>query len=129
MLNKKGEKNMENERKKESFIEKIKGFFRKLFKKEQVTALPNPEPEKIEKDKDENNVLNINKEESLKLYNDVKNNKVSLDSLTREQLIMFITLANEEIKILDKKIDNEITEINMYRKEIDFYEKKLGEEV
>lgn len=114
---------MKNE-KRQGFIEKIKAFFIKLFRKENVVALPNPS----EKENKESAVsLSINKEEALELYNNVKKGNVLIESLTREQLIMFIALANEEIKILDKKIDNEITEANMYRKDIEFYESKLVE--
>ena len=38
---------MENDREKESFIDKIKAFFRKIFKKESVTSLPEPEKKKM----------------------------------------------------------------------------------
>ena len=117
---------MENERKKVSFLEKIKSFFRRIFKKDNVISLPEPEGKKeiVEETKIS---LNTNKKEAMELYKKIKESIIPIETLTREQLIMFITLANEEIKILEKKIDNEITETNMYQREIEYYEAKLGE--
>ncbi|MBR3255151.1 MAG: hypothetical protein IKF97_02845 [Clostridia bacterium] len=115
---------MEKEVKKENFIEKIKAFFRKIFKKKQLDALPQPEEKaeiKVEVTKEPTNDINLNKEESMKLYNDIKARTISVDDLTRGQLIMFIMLATEELKVLEQKIENEITEANVYKKDIDFY--------
>ena len=115
---------MEKEVKKENFIEKIKAFFRKIFKKKQLDALPQPEVKaeiKVEVTKEPTNDINLNKEESMKLYNDIKARTISVDDLTRGQLIMFIMLATEELKVLEQKIENEITEANVYKKDIDFY--------
>ena len=101
---------MEKEVKKENFIEKIKAFFRKIFKKKQLDALPQPE-EKAE----------IKVEVTKEPTNDIKARTISVDDLTRGQLIMFIMLATEELKVLEQKIENEITEANVYKKDIDFY--------
>ena len=116
---------MEKEIKKESFIEKIKAFFRKIFKKKQLVALPQPEEkaeikteEKVEESSKD---VKLNKEESMKIYNDVKAKTISVDELTREQLIMFIMLATEELKVLEQKIDQETTEANVLKKDIEFY--------
>lgn len=115
---------MEKEVKKESFIEKIKVFFRKIFKKKQLDALPQPEEKaeiKTEEAKEPTNDVKLNKEEGMKLYNDIKARTISVDDLTREQLMLFIILATEELKVLEQKIDNEITEANVYKKDIEYY--------
>ena len=119
---------MKKEVKKESFIEKIKVFFRKIFKKKQLDALPQPEEKaeiKTEEDKETTNDVKLNKEEGMKLYNDIKARTISVDDLTREQLMLFIILATEELKVLEQKIDNEITEANVYKKDIEFYKTKF----
>ena len=119
---------MKKEVKKESFIEKIKVFFRKIFKKKQLDALPQPEEKaeiKTEEAKEPTNDVKLNKEEGMKLYNDIKARTISVDDLTREQLMLFIILATEELKVLEQKIDNEITEANVYKKDIEFYKTKF----
>lgn len=119
---------MGKEVKKENFIEKIKAFFRKIFKKKQLDALPQPEEKaeiKVEVAKEPTNDIKLNKEESMKLYNDIKARTISVDDLTRGQLIMFIMLATEELKVLEQKIENEITEANVYKKDIEFYKKEF----
>lgn len=103
---------------KESVWEKIKNIFKNIFKKEKVKNLPQPEEQ----------AKNIkSKEECLDLYKKIKENKVDIKTLTREDLIMFIKLGTEELKFLDRRIESEKTECKMYEREIEFYQKKLGE--
>lgn len=120
---------MEKENKKESFIERIKAFFRKIFKKKQLVALPQPEKKeetKVEEvTKEPAKDIQLNKEESMKLYSDIKARNISVDELTREQLIMFIMLATQELKVLEQKIEQETTEANVYKKEIEHYKKEF----
>ena len=115
---------MEKEIKKESFIERIKAFFRRIFKKKQLVALPQPEEKvelKAEETKEPTNDIKLNKEESMKLYSEIKAKTVSIDELTREQLMLFIILATEELKVLEQKIEQETTEANVYKKDIEYY--------
>ena len=120
---------MEKEIKKESFIEKIKAFFRRIFKKKQLVALPQPEEKSEIKAEETTNEpakeVQLNKEESMKLYSDIKARNISVDELTREQLIMFIMLATQELKVLEQKIEQETTEANVYKKEIEYYKKEF----
>lgn len=102
-----------------SIWEKIKNFFSNIFKKEKIEALPEPEEQPKIKMK--------SKEEFLELYKKIKEDQVDIKTLSREDLIMFIKLGTEELKFLDKRIESEKTECNMYQKEIEFYQRKLGE--
>jgi hypothetical protein len=110
---------MGDERKKDNLVDKIKRFFANIFGKNKVKSLPEP--------MEESKVNVLNKEDFLNLYKKIKERQVDIKTLTREELIMFIKLGKEEIKFLEKRIENEKTECNMYQKEIDFYQKKLAE--
>ena len=110
---------MSSERKNESVWEKVKRFFANIFGKNKIKALDEP--------KKEVKINTINKEEFLELYKRIKTNQVNINTLTREELIMFIKLGKEELKFLDKRIESEKTECNMYNKEIEFYQSKLSE--
>ena len=120
---------MESERK--GLWEKIKNFFRKIFKKEKIKALPQPEQhieEHIEEHQEEQPQPSMkSKEECLELYKKIKNDQVDIRTLEKEDLIMFIKLGTEELKFLEKRIESEKTEYNMYLKEIEYYQNKLGE--
>ena len=69
----------------------------------------------------------IDKESTLKLYSDLKNNKVSIESLSLEEIKILIKLADEEVKILKSKLENEITEIKIVEGRIKYYQKRLVE--
>lgn len=77
---------MSIERKKESLWGKIKMFFANIFGKNKVKSLPKP----IEETKA--NV--VNKEEFLSLYKKIKERQVDINTLSREELIMFIKCGN-----------------------------------
>jgi len=121
---------MGSERK--SIWEKIKSFFKNIFKKDKMDALPKPEHE-MELKQEQNKEIEIqhetepqastkSREECIELYKKIKENQVDIKELTKEDLIMFIKLGNEELKFLDKKIENEKTELKIYKKEIDLYQ-------
>ncbi|MBO4292953.1 MAG: hypothetical protein J5881_00980 [Clostridia bacterium] len=120
---------MESERK--SIWVKIKDFFKKIFKNKKIEALPQPEEkqkENIEGYQEEQQQKNVkSKEECLELYKKIKNDQLDIKTLTEEDLIMFIKLGTEELKFLEKRIENEKTEYNMYLKEIEFYQNILEE--
>lgn len=105
---------MNNEGKKEKIWDKVKRFFKNIFRKNQKKVLPEPQVKTTDK-------LSKSKEEYLKLYKDVKDKKIDANILTDEDLKVLIAVAKEEIKFLDKKIDNERTEINMYKSKIEYY--------
>ena len=123
---------MSSERK--SIWEKIKIFFRNIFKKEKIEALPEPDSE-LQLDQKQNEEIEVqhetesqesnrSKEEFIELYKKIKDDQVDIKSLTKEDLIMFIKLGNEELKFLDKKIENEKNELKIYKQEIDVYQKE-----
>ena len=108
---------MENERKRESILTKIKNFFKRIFRNNKVKKLPKPKEEP-------KMVLSKSKEEYLKLYQDIKDKKINVNTLSEEDLKVLIALVKQEINYLDKKIDNEKTECNMYRRKIEYYKNK-----
>lgn len=123
---------MSSERK--SIWEKIKIFFRNIFKKEKIEALPEPDSE-LQLDQKQNEEIEVqhetesqesnrSKEEFIELYKKIKDDQVDIKTLTKEDLIMFIKLGNEELKFLDKKIENEKNELKIYKQEIDVYQKE-----
>ena len=137
----------------ESLWEKIKKFFKNLFKKEKIEALPEPEIEmkiepKVEQNieqtqgimqesesetklKSENKTeqpINIkSKEEYLDLYKKIKENQIDINTLTKEDLIMFVKFGKAELQFLENRIESEKTEITKYKKEIVCYQNNLVE--
>lgn len=65
----------------------------------------------------------VNKEELLNLYKAVKQYKVDINSLSEEELSNIIKLFKEEISIVKKKIEQDIVEININKREIEYYQK------
>lgn len=123
---------MGSERK--SIWEKIKSFFKNIFKKEKIEALPEPDSE-LQLDQKQNEEIEVqhetesqesnrSKEEFIELYKKIKDDQVDIKTLTKEDLIMFIKLGNEELKFLDKKIETEKNELKIYKQEIDVYQKE-----
>lgn len=126
---------MSSERK--SIWKKLKDFFKNIFKKEKIEALPEAKHE-VELKQEQKKETEIqceseqqesmkSKEECLELYKKIKENQVDIKTLTKEDLVIFIKLGTEELKFLDKKIENEKTELNMYKKEIEFYQRASEE--
>lgn len=137
----------------ESLWEKIKKFFKNLFKKEKIEALPEPEIEtkielKVEQNieqtqeimqvsetateiesetKNEQPINKKSKEEYLDLYKKIKENQIDINTLTKDDLIMFIKFGNAELQFLENRIESEKTEITKYKKEIVFYQNNLVE--
>lgn len=72
-------------------------------------------------------IQQIDKERTLKLYKDLKNNKVSIESLDLEEIKILIKLADEELNILKYKLENEITETQIAEGRIKYYQKRLVE--
>lgn len=102
---------------------KIKEFFRNLFKSKKPKLLvEKSQSEAVEK----NNVnTEISKEKFFDIYNKVKNKEVSLSSLSLDELKRIDAMLDEEIKMKTKKIDRQVTEINMRNMDIKFYKEKL----
>ncbi len=94
---------------------KIKEFFRNLFKSKK---------EKLLAEKSNANT-EISKETFFDIYNKVKNKEVSLDSLSLDTLRKIDLMLDEEIEMKTKKIDRQVTEINMKNMDIKYYKEKL----
>ncbi len=106
--------------KENSFMNKIKrkfyDFIHKFMKKRKID-------ETITEENVNSNLKN--KQEILELYNKIKNNQINLNILTDDQLSIFVKIANEEIEILKKKYDEEVTRQNICRREIRYYQEQL----
>ena len=106
--------------KRDSLLSKIKNkivqIINKIFKLPKANIVIKQEPKK-----------QIDKETTLKLYKDLKNNKVSIESLSLDEIKILIKLADEEVNILKSKIENEITETKIAEGRIKYYQKRLVE--
>ncbi len=106
--------------KRKSFLLKIKNkvveIINKIFK-----------PTKSKTEAKQKPIQQIDKERTLKLYKDLKNNKVSIESLNLEEIKILIKLADEELNILKYKLENEITETQIAEGRIKYYQKRLVE--
>ena len=58
------------------------------------------------------------KEEILKMYKDVKEKKLDPNTLTENELKIFIQIAKQELNFLNKKIDEEKAQFNLYKEKI-----------
>ena len=97
-------------------IEKIKDILKKIFNRKKVKALEGAK---------ENIINNLpDKDQFLDKYKQIKEKSLSLESLTKEELIMFITFAKQEINFLENKTENEKQECNINQKELEDYQNK-----
>ena len=113
---------MNKEKTKENFWKRFKKMFLSIFNKNKTKELPETtELSSVQFNK-------VDKKQMLEMYNNSKGNKDKIKKLSREELIVFIELCRAEIEIYQKKINNEITELNMAKRNIDHYKKELGEE-
>ena len=103
---------------------KIKEIFIKLFKAKKQKALA--EKNEIKEAEEKSTKNRITKDEFFNIYNQVKKKEISLDSLTVEDLEKIDRMLDEEIEIKTKKIDRQITELNMKNMDIKFYKEKLN---
>ena len=123
---------MKDEGKKESIGTRIKNFFKRLFKRNKVIALPKNTDEvlgtkeKVKIIKEEPIKVSKSKEEYINLYKDVKDKKVDINTLDEEDLMVFIQLAKQELNFISKRLDEETTRGNMYDREIQYYKEKIS---
>ena len=98
----------------DTFILKIKRKISEIIKK--IIKVPK-EKEEMSHQK--------SKDEILELYKDAKSNKVDINDFSIEELKMMIKLCEEEISIIKHRIDSEITETNISKRKIEYYQEKL----
>ena len=94
---------------KESLFEKVKKFFKMFFKKEEEIIIDTKtQEENYEKEK----------EYTLKLYQDLKNGKISTKDIPGKYLEKIKALLQEELKIEDRHIYSLDTECKIVKYQI-----------
>ena len=91
--------------KKESLIKRVQKFFKNLFHKTEVNYNIKEEMEQ-------------NKENTLKIYQDLKSGKISSSDIPSEYLSKVKVLLQEELKIENRRIDELKTEYEMVKYKI-----------
>ena len=93
---------------KESLFEKVKKFFKMFFKKNEEIIDTKSQEENYEKEK----------EYTLKLYQDLKNGRISSKSIPDKYLEKIKVLLQEELKMEDKRIYELDTECKIVKYQI-----------
>ena len=95
---------------KESLFEKVRKFFKIVFKKNEEIIDTKCQEENYEKEK----------EYILKLYQDLKNGRISSKDIPYEYLEKIKTLLQEELKMEDKRIYELDTECKIIKYQIKY---------
>ncbi len=106
---------------KDSFFEKIKRFFRKIFFKK-YEVLNEVNNEKLKNKQLEEEKYAKEKERIIKLYQDLINGKTSPYSIPEEYLEKIKLILNDDIHSLDKDIDNMKKEYGYLKYKIESYQ-------
>ena len=122
-------KNTELTNRKVSFFNKIKSFFTLKFRKNKEDSYRKiiREDSKDNKDskKDENIDLEKEKKRLLKIYDDLKNDKMNVYQIPSEDLKIIEEVMKKEIEIKERKLNQVQTDINISKTNIKFYNDKL----
>ena len=122
-------KNTELTNRKVSFFNKIKSFFTLKFRKNKEDSYRKiiREDSKDNKDskKDENIDLEKEKKRLLKIYDDLKNDKMNVYQIPSEDLKIIEEVMKKEIEIKERKLNQVQADINISKTNIKFYNDKL----
>ena len=105
---------------KEKFFSKLKQKIKSLFFKSNIK---NIEKENIAASKHNEE---LNKEEIMRLYKNVKDEKVDLNNIEAKDLYRVMLLLKEEIEIIENKINREMQDVDIHYNNLKMYNKQVS---